>query len=35
MSTEYASFDVLEAFMKDVFVKVGVPPEDAAICADI
>jgi len=31
----YASFDKLESFMKDVFIKVGVPEEDAAICADI
>jgi LDH2 family malate/lactate/ureidoglycolate dehydrogenase len=31
----YASFDKLESFMKDVFIKVGVPPEDAAICAGI
>jgi len=31
----YASFDKLEAFMKDVFIKVGVPPIDAAICADV
>ena len=33
--TSYASFDKLESFMKDVFIKVGVPEEDAAICADI
>jgi LDH2 family malate/lactate/ureidoglycolate dehydrogenase len=32
---KYASFDKLEAFMKDVFIKAGVPPEDAAICADV
>jgi LDH2 family malate/lactate/ureidoglycolate dehydrogenase len=25
----------MEAFMKDVFIKIGVPPEDAAICADV
>ena len=31
----FASFDELEAFMKDVFVKVGVPPQDAAVCAEI
>ena len=31
----YASFEKLESFMKDVFIKVGVPPEDAAICADV
>ena len=34
-NAEYASFDKLEAFMKDVFIKVGVPPEDAAVCADV
>ena len=31
----YASFEKLESFMKDVFVKAGVPPEDAAVCAEI
>lgn len=31
----YESFDLLEAFMKDVFVKVGVPADDAAICAEV
>ena len=31
----YESFDKLEAFMRDVFIKVGVPAEDAAVCADI
>ncbi|MCL2129677.1 MAG: Ldh family oxidoreductase [Treponema sp.] len=31
----YESFEKLEAFMKDVFIKAGVPPEDAAICADV
>ena len=31
----YASFEKLESFMKDVFVKVGVPAEDAAVCAEI
>jgi LDH2 family malate/lactate/ureidoglycolate dehydrogenase len=29
------SFEKLELFMKDVFIKVGVPPEDAAICAEV
>lgn len=33
--TNYASFSKLESFMKDVFIKAGVPAEDAAICADI
>jgi L-2-hydroxycarboxylate dehydrogenase (NAD+) len=32
---EYESFEKLEAFMKDVFVKIGLPPEDAAVCADV
>ncbi|MDR2133847.1 MAG: Ldh family oxidoreductase [Treponema sp.] len=31
----YESFDRLESFMKDVFVKVGVPPGDAAVCAEV
>ena len=31
----YESFELLETFMRDVFIKVGVPAEDAAICADI
>ena len=31
----YESFDKMEAFMKDVFIKVGVPPEDAAVCAHV
>jgi LDH2 family malate/lactate/ureidoglycolate dehydrogenase len=31
----YASFDKLESFMKDVFIKVGVPSDDAAVCAEI
>jgi LDH2 family malate/lactate/ureidoglycolate dehydrogenase len=31
----YEKFDRLEAFMRDVFIKAGVPPEDAAVCADI
>ena len=32
---EFAGFKKLESFMKDVFIKVGVPPEDAAICAEV
>jgi L-2-hydroxycarboxylate dehydrogenase (NAD+) len=28
-------FDALARFVRDVFVGVGVPPEDAAICADV
>ena len=32
---KYAGFDKLESFMKDVFIKEGVPAEDAAICAEV
>jgi LDH2 family malate/lactate/ureidoglycolate dehydrogenase len=32
---EYESFDKLEAFMRDVFIKAGVPAEDAAVCAEV
>jgi L-2-hydroxycarboxylate dehydrogenase (NAD+) len=28
-------FDLMEQFMVDVFKGVGVPPEDAKICADV
>ncbi|MBN1780277.1 Ldh family oxidoreductase [bacterium] len=28
-------FDLLNAFMKDVFIKVGVPEKDAEVCADV
>ncbi|MDR1894720.1 MAG: Ldh family oxidoreductase [Spirochaetales bacterium] len=35
VQTAYESFDKMEAFMRDVFIKVGVPPEDAAVCAEI
>ncbi|MFO8051298.1 MAG: Ldh family oxidoreductase [Thermoplasmatota archaeon] len=31
----YVPFDVLEGFMKDVFLTLGVPEEDASICADV
>ncbi|WP_010255706.1 Ldh family oxidoreductase [Treponema primitia] len=34
-NTVYESFDKMEAFMKDVFVKVGVPAADAAVCAEV
>ncbi|MCF6177276.1 MAG: Ldh family oxidoreductase [Victivallaceae bacterium] len=34
--TEYwIEFDKLEQFMRDVFTGIGVPAEDAAVCADI
>ena len=35
MDVTYVNFDKMEAFMKDVFIKAGVPPEDAAVCADV
>jgi len=31
----WVDFDTLEAFMKDVFVGVGVPEEDASLCANV
>jgi len=31
----YESFGKLEAFMREVFVKAGVPEEDAAVCAEV
>jgi len=31
----WVPFDTLEAFMRDVFVAQGVPPEDAATCAEV
>ncbi|MHA1266803.1 MAG: Ldh family oxidoreductase [Candidatus Helarchaeota archaeon] len=31
----YLNFDILYHFMKDVFIAVGVPETDAAICADV
>lgn len=31
----WEKFDVMESFMVDVFKKVGVPEEDAKICAEI
>ena len=31
----YLDFNTLFSFMKDVFVAVGVPKEDAKICADV
>lgn len=34
-NTDYESFEKMETFMKDVFIKVGVPAEDAAVCADV
>jgi len=35
MTNNHVSFDKLESFMKDVFVKAGVPEQDAAVCAEI
>ncbi|MDR1000128.1 MAG: Ldh family oxidoreductase [Clostridiales bacterium] len=31
----YESADKLEAFMRDVFIEIGVPAEDAAVCAEV
>ena len=31
----YVPWDLIENFMKDTFQAVGVPKEDAAICADV
>jgi len=31
----WVPFDLLEKFMIDVFVKIGIPKEDAAVCADV
>lgn len=31
----WVPFDTMEAFMKDVFIGVGVPPQDAAVCAGV
>jgi LDH2 family malate/lactate/ureidoglycolate dehydrogenase len=31
----WVEFDLLERFMRDVFVGVGVPEEDAKVCADV
>jgi L-2-hydroxycarboxylate dehydrogenase (NAD+) len=34
-SINWVPFDILENFMKDVFIGLGVPPDEAAICADV
>ncbi len=31
----WVPFDTMEAFMKDVFIGIGVPEADAAVCADV
>jgi LDH2 family malate/lactate/ureidoglycolate dehydrogenase len=31
----YEPFEKLESFMRDVFIRAGVPPDDAAVCADV
>jgi L-2-hydroxycarboxylate dehydrogenase (NAD+) len=33
--TVWAPFDLIERFMRDVLIGIGVPPADAAICADV
>ena len=32
---KWVKFDVMERFMRDVFKGIGVPPADAAVCADV
>ena len=34
-ATCWVDFQTMERFIRDVFVGVGVPPEDAAVCADV
>lgn len=34
-SVFYVQADILERFMKDVFVGAGIPPDEAAVCADV
>ena len=34
-NTVFIPFDLLEQFMSDVFTRVGVPPADAALCANV
>lgn len=34
-SITWVDFDVMESFMRDVFIEVGVPEQDANICAEI
>ena len=31
----WVSFDKMEAFMRDVFIALGVPEDEAAICSDV
>jgi len=33
--SKWVNFDLMERFMRDVFKGVGVPPADAAVCADV
>ena len=33
--TFWVDFETLESFMRDVFVRVGVPAKDAAVCAEV
>lgn len=35
MDRQYVSWEIVEDFIKNAFVKLGVPLEDAAICADV
>jgi L-2-hydroxycarboxylate dehydrogenase (NAD+) len=34
-NTYYIPFDTLRSFIKDTFLKLGVPPDDAEVCADV
>ena len=31
----WVDFDLLENFMKDAFAAIGIPKDDAAVCADV
>ena len=35
LKAAYEPFDKMEQFMVDVFIKVGVPAEDAKVCAEV
>lgn len=34
-NTTWIPFDIMESFMKDVFIGIGVPPDEAALCSDV
>ncbi|HNW44591.1 MAG TPA: Ldh family oxidoreductase [Elusimicrobiales bacterium] len=33
--SKWVKFDIMEKFMRDVFIGIGVPPADAAVCAEV